>query len=70
MSDEIFLQQLGQNIRSIRSRRNITQNELANRCSFAKASMSRIEAGKINVSVLTLKKISRSLETEMSEFFK
>ena len=70
MSDANFLQQLGQNIRLIRSKHNITQNELANRCNFAKASMSRIEAGKINVSVLTLKKISRSLETEMSEFFK
>ena len=70
MTEDLFLQQLGQTIRVIRNKRSITQNELANRCNFAKASMSRIEAGKINVSVLTLKKISRSLETEISEFFK
>lgn len=31
--------------------------------------MSRIESGKTNVTVLTLRKISTALETDMAEFF-
>jgi len=47
----------------------MTQNELALQCNFEKASMSRIESGKTNVTVLTLRKISKALNAEMFEFF-
>jgi hypothetical protein len=39
-------------------------------CDFEKASMSRIEAGKTNIIVLTLHKISKAPDVELFEFFK
>jgi transcriptional regulator with XRE-family HTH domain len=48
----------------------MTQNDLAVQCNFEKASMSRIESGKSNMTLLTLKKISLVLEVEIYEFFK
>jgi transcriptional regulator with XRE-family HTH domain len=70
MSDPKFLSNLGARIKDIRRNKNITQNDLAIKCEFEKASMSRIESGKTNVTVLTLRKISQALEVEISEFFR
>jgi transcriptional regulator with XRE-family HTH domain len=70
MTDPKFLHVLGQNIKRIRSEKNITQNDLATQCNFEKASMSRIESGKTNVTVLTLRKIGNALEVDISDFFK
>lgn len=69
MAQAQFLILIGQNIRRIRSRKNITQFKLAALCDFEKASMSRIESGKTNTTVLTLFKISQALEVPISEFF-
>ncbi len=69
MNDSTFLAALGQKIRMIRLSKKITQHQLARLCNFEKASMSRIESGKTNVTVLTLRKISTALETDMAEFF-
>jgi transcriptional regulator with XRE-family HTH domain len=70
MTDPKFLATLGSRIKKIRLDKDMTQNELSIQCDFEKASMSRIESGKTNVTVLTLKKISQALEVEMIEFFK
>ncbi len=69
MNDSTFLAALGQKIRLIRLSKKITQHQLARLCNFEKASMSRIESGKTNVTVLTLRKISNALETDMADFF-
>lgn len=69
MDDSKFLVALGQRIREIRLNRAMTQHQLARLCNFEKASMSRIESGKTNVTMLTLKKISNALETDIKEFF-
>ena len=69
MTDPRFLAVLGGKIKDIRQKNNMTQNELALQCNFEKASMSRIESGKTNVTVLTLRKISKALNAEMFEFF-
>jgi transcriptional regulator with XRE-family HTH domain len=70
MTDSKFLIGLGEKIREIRQKKKMTQNELALQCEFEKASMSRIESGKTNVTILTLKKISQALQTDLTEFFK
>ncbi len=70
MSDLKFLSTLGLKIKELRLKKQITQNELAIQCNFEKASMSRIESGKTNVTVLTLRKISKALDTPMMEFFR
>jgi transcriptional regulator with XRE-family HTH domain len=69
MAEAQFLLLIGQNIKKIRSNKNITQFKLAALCDFEKASMSRIESGKTNTTVLTLYKISKALDVPMSEFF-
>jgi transcriptional regulator with XRE-family HTH domain len=70
MNDFNFLTTLGSRIKEIRTQKNITQQELAALCDFEKASMSRIESGQTNVSILTLKKICGALDVSMYEFFK
>jgi transcriptional regulator with XRE-family HTH domain len=70
MSDINFLVSIGSRIKEIRTKKNMTQFELAVRCEFEKASMSRIESGKTNPTVLTLRKISNALEVPVSEFLK
>ncbi len=69
MEDSKFLLDLGARIKSIRTGQHLTQYGLATSCEFEAASMSRIEAGKINVTVLTLRKISRALNVEIRDFF-
>ena len=69
MNDPKFLTSLGARVRELRLKKNLTQNELAMLCNFEKASMSRIESGKTNVTILTLKKISKALDVELVEFF-
>ena len=69
MTETDFLLQLGARIRKIRIEKQISQFELASLCDFEKASMSRIESGKTNTTVLTLRKIGNALGVEVNEFF-
>ena len=70
MTDQKFLTRLGARIKALRVTKEMTQNDLANQCDFEKASMSRIEAGKTNITILTLHKISIALNIDITEFFK
>lgn len=70
MSDPRFLAALGARIKELRLKKALTQNQLATLCNFEKASMSRIESGRTNVTVLTLKKIGKALDVNLIEFFK
>ena len=69
MEESTILANLGSKIRQLRMQKNMTQNDLANRCDFEKAGMSRIESGKTNLTLRTLHKISVVLETPLYEFF-
>ena len=69
MTDPNFLASVGSIIKELRLQKGMTQNELAIQCNFEKASMSRIESGKTNITLLTLRKISRALEVEIRDFF-
>jgi transcriptional regulator with XRE-family HTH domain len=70
MTDVKFLAELGHRIKKVRLRKGMTQNELAVRCEFEKASMSRIESGKTNLTLLTLRKITKALDVDFIELFK
>lgn len=70
MTDPKFLASLGGRIKEIRIKKEMTQNDLAIQCNFEKASMSRIESGKTNITVLTLRRISKALDVDISEFFR
>jgi transcriptional regulator with XRE-family HTH domain len=66
-ADEIFLQNLGNRIASIRKERSITQVELSYRCDIEKTNMRRIEAGNTNPTALMLRKIAAGLGISLSE---
>lgn len=65
MNESILLYQLGARIRAYRVRKNMTQYELALHCEIEKASMSRIESGKTNLTIRTLHKICIALDVSM-----
>jgi len=64
--DEIYIS-IGKRIQSIRIEKGLTQQEVADLCEFEKASMSRIEAGRTNLTLKNLYKISRALGVKMRE---
>jgi transcriptional regulator with XRE-family HTH domain len=69
MTESQFLNKLGLRIKEIRSQKKISQIDLAVLCNFEKASMSRIESGQTNTTILTLLKISKALNVPLSDFF-
>ena len=70
MSDKKFLAAMGSRIRKIRTKKELSLSELAYLCDFEKASLSRIESGQVNTTVLTLCKISKALEVPISDLLK
>ncbi len=69
MNQTEFLTSLGGRIKELRLKKNISQKDLAMECNFEKASMSRIESGKTNITVLTLHKIIIALDADIKDFF-
>jgi transcriptional regulator with XRE-family HTH domain len=70
MGNEEFLVALGSRIKAIRAEKKMSQINLAAKCDFEKASMSRIESGKTNSTILTLRKISNALDVDVSDLFR
>jgi len=69
MQEPDLLAKLGERIREIRMKKNMSQNDLAIECEFEKASMSRIESGQANPTVRTLYKICKALNIKMVDLF-
>lgn len=67
MTKENLLKIVGQNIKNIREEKNISQQQLAAACNFEKSNMSRIEAGRSNLTIYSLYKISSALEVDMKK---
>jgi len=65
MKKEIALMHIGQNIRDLREKKNISQQDLAAVCNFEKSNMSRIEAGRSNLTIGTLLKICEALNVKL-----
>lgn len=60
---------IGERIKTLRMKRNMTQNDLAIACDFEKASMSRIESGQSNPTIRTLYRICNALDVHIGELF-
>ena len=58
---------IGKKIQNLRFDKGLTQKQVADMCEFEKASMSRIESGRTNLTVKNLYKISQSLGVEMKD---
>ena len=69
MKEAQFIKKVGQNIKSIRERQNLTQVDLAFKCDFDKTSINRLEAGRTNPTIKTLLKIADALEVKISDLF-
>ena len=68
MENEKFLTELGSKIKQKRLEKKMLQSKLASLCNFDTASMSRLESGQTNPTLLTLRKISIALEIPVAEF--
>ena len=62
-----FTIELGRRLRSIRSSKKISIEDLANQSDMTYSQVSRIELGKINTTVYTLYKLSKSLNVHPIE---
>lgn len=68
--NELFLIALGERIAKIRKEQKLTQVELGYRCDFEKSNMRRIEIGGTNPTILTLRKICKGLDIDITELLK
>lgn len=62
-------QMIGQRLREIRTQRGLSQRKLAKLSGVANATISQIEAGKLNPTVGMLKRVLDGVPTNLSEFF-
>lgn len=69
MNEFQIYKSVGLKIREIRTSKGLNQQELADLCNFEKSNMSRIEAGKTNLTLKTLFLISEALNVPIKEFF-
>ena len=61
---------LGQNLRKIRTKKKMTQGDLASALNVDRAYISNIENGRMNPTLSTLEKISNALGISSSELLK
>lgn len=64
---EEFLKKLGGNIKKLRLEAGMSQTDLGYACNFERSTMNRIEAGRTNPTVLTLRLIADALNVELSK---
>lgn len=64
-----FKKDLGKNIRKIREAKSFTQEKLYLESGISRSHIAMIEAGKRDITVSALFKISRALNTDMTEIF-
>ena len=61
---------IGKRIKQLREDKNIPQQDLAAACNFEKSNMARLEAGKTNPTLYTLKKIAVNLNIPLEKLVK
>ncbi len=59
----------GQNVRRIRVKNSITQEQLAEDAGISQVQVARIESGKINTSISTVVALAKALNVEAGSFF-
>lgn len=69
MEKEEFLKKLGGNIKRQRQEKGISQAELARMCDKERASIERIENGKINPSAFVLYEVAKGGQLNLKDFF-
>jgi len=67
--NEEILIKLGENLRRLRTGKNMSQEELALKAGLALSQISRIENGKLNSSISTIIVIAKTLNVHPGELF-
>ena len=67
--EDVILKKIGKRIRAKRLERNLSQQDLADKCGIEKANLSRIESGQVNLKVLTLRRIAQALRTRVRDIW-
>jgi transcriptional regulator with XRE-family HTH domain len=67
--EEVFLKELGKRIAQIRKQKELTQAALGDLLDIEKPSMSRLENGNTNPTIITLKRICKELNIELKDLF-
>lgn len=67
MNEQQLFIKIGDKIKEIRFEKGISQQDLAAKCNFEKANMSRIEAGRTNLTIKNAYKISLALGVRLKD---
>ena len=70
MDKQEFLEKIGENIVKIRKQKNLKQIDLAYKTNLKGFSLRRIEKGKVNSSILMLKRVADALEVPLIDLLK
>jgi transcriptional regulator with XRE-family HTH domain len=68
--EQDFLKRLGQKIRAVRHEKQMSLNQLSAQFGLEKSSISKLENGKSNSTVLTLWGLSEALNVPVERFFR
>jgi transcriptional regulator with XRE-family HTH domain len=61
-SSQEYLKKFGANIKSMRKARGLSLRKLAALCNIDHSDIARMEKGKINITILTLRELARTFE--------
>ncbi len=65
--ERLFLQQIGDRIRDLRTEADLSQEKLAFACDLDRTYIGSVERGERNISVLNLKKIAKALKVKPAD---
>jgi transcriptional regulator with XRE-family HTH domain len=65
--DKVILQRFGEHVRQFREGMGLSLRELSYRCNIDNSKISKIEQGKINITVLTVLDLAEALEISPTE---
>jgi transcriptional regulator with XRE-family HTH domain len=65
--EKLFLQQIGDRIRDLRTKADLSQEKLAFACDLDRTYIGSVERGERNISALNLKKIAKALKVKPAD---
>lgn len=70
MTKDQLSKKVGKRIIEIRSKKGLSQSDLARACNKDRQSIEKIENGKVNSTIYSLQTLAEALHVELFEFFK
>lgn len=64
-----YQKKLGKRIKEVREDKELSQLDVASKCSYEKTTISRIENGRTNITLRTLVTLALAMEVELHDFF-